>query len=130
MPQLTVCPSCAERLEPEDNFCGNCGTSLAAPTAPDLRAQPSPPAGAAASATWAAPPHGAPPARATGPVTRSPGIRPSAPYAPTAHVGEAATQGTAPRARTGADDGDYGLAPPVATDPVATDPVAQAPAGE
>jgi serine/threonine protein phosphatase PrpC len=30
MPQLTVCPFCAERLEPEDNFCGNCGASRSA----------------------------------------------------------------------------------------------------
>ncbi|MBY8886513.1 protein phosphatase 2C domain-containing protein [Streptomyces sp. PTM05] len=30
MPQMTVCPSCAEHLEPEDRFCGNCGTALVA----------------------------------------------------------------------------------------------------
>jgi serine/threonine protein phosphatase PrpC len=30
MPQLTVCLFCAERLEPEDNFCGNCGASRSA----------------------------------------------------------------------------------------------------
>jgi serine/threonine protein phosphatase PrpC len=30
MPQLTICLSCAERLEPEDNFCSNCGASRSA----------------------------------------------------------------------------------------------------
>ncbi|MGA5702300.1 PP2C family serine/threonine-protein phosphatase [Peterkaempfera bronchialis] len=29
MPQMTVCPSCAEPLEPEDVFCGACGINLA-----------------------------------------------------------------------------------------------------
>lgn len=37
MPQLTVCPSCAEHLEPEDRFCGNCGTAVAAAATADPR---------------------------------------------------------------------------------------------
>ncbi len=31
---MTVCPACAEPLEPEDMFCGACGVSLTAPPAP------------------------------------------------------------------------------------------------
>ncbi|GAA0696533.1 hypothetical protein GCM10010193_59070 [Kitasatospora atroaurantiaca] len=31
MPQQTVCPTCAEPLDPEDVFCGSCGLSLADP---------------------------------------------------------------------------------------------------
>lgn len=46
MPQLTVCPSCAERLDPDDKFCGNCGTNLAVPGpagAPPARPAPQTP---------------------------------------------------------------------------------------
>jgi serine/threonine protein phosphatase PrpC len=39
MPQLTVCPSCAEHLEPEDKFCGNCGAPLADADPPLLGAE-------------------------------------------------------------------------------------------
>lgn len=31
MPQQTVCPSCAEPLEPDDAFCGSCGARLTGP---------------------------------------------------------------------------------------------------
>ncbi|MER0246821.1 zinc ribbon domain-containing protein [Streptomyces sp. HSW2009] len=29
-PRLSACPSCAEPLDSEDNFCGACGTSVTA----------------------------------------------------------------------------------------------------
>ncbi|MCD0482779.1 protein phosphatase 2C domain-containing protein [Streptacidiphilus sp. ASG 303] len=34
MPQMTVCPSCAEPLEPDDAFCGACGAELAGAAPP------------------------------------------------------------------------------------------------
>lgn len=34
MPQQTVCPTCAEPLDPDDVFCGVCGTNLAEPAQP------------------------------------------------------------------------------------------------
>ncbi len=61
MPQLTVCPSCAERRDPEDKFCGNCGASLAtgpaAPPPPPPVVPPagSPPAAAAERRPWQPP---------------------------------------------------------------------------
>jgi hypothetical protein len=33
MPQLTVCPECAEPLDPADKFCGVCGADLKAAAA-------------------------------------------------------------------------------------------------
>lgn len=35
MPQTTVCPECAEPLEPADKFCDACGADLTAPRRPD-----------------------------------------------------------------------------------------------
>ncbi|MFI5533315.1 PP2C family protein-serine/threonine phosphatase [Kitasatospora sp. NPDC051853] len=34
MPQQTVCPSCAEPLDPEDDYCGACGVGVTEATAP------------------------------------------------------------------------------------------------
>ncbi len=70
MPQLTACPTCAERLEPEDKFCGNCGAAVdqaetrsPAPAAPAI---PAPPAKAPAvpAADYGLAPPVAPPAPA------------------------------------------------------------------
>jgi serine/threonine protein phosphatase PrpC len=68
MPQLTVCPACAEPCEPDDMYCGVCGVHLAAPVvggpqpAPAVPRQAEPdqqPAGATVSGTgtgpWAVP---------------------------------------------------------------------------
>ncbi|WP_063838286.1 protein phosphatase 2C domain-containing protein [Saccharothrix sp. ST-888] len=55
MPQQTVCPSCAEPLEPEDVFCGACGRSL---NEPEPEPEPAPEASpeAAPRTEAAAPP--------------------------------------------------------------------------
>jgi serine/threonine protein phosphatase PrpC len=52
MPQLTVCPECAELLDPEDSFCGACGADLATASSEDgyelaPPVSPAPPAAAA-----------------------------------------------------------------------------------
>jgi serine/threonine protein phosphatase PrpC len=61
MPQLTACPSCADHLEPEDRFCGNCGAAVSAtPAEPAASAAPTVPAPAQAPAP--APPAPAAPA--------------------------------------------------------------------
>ncbi|MFJ8046296.1 PP2C family protein-serine/threonine phosphatase [Kitasatospora sp. NPDC096147] len=38
MPQQTVCPSCAEPLDPEDDYCGACGVGVTEATAPGATA--------------------------------------------------------------------------------------------
>ncbi|MCQ4045429.1 PP2C family serine/threonine-protein phosphatase [Streptantibioticus rubrisoli] len=88
MPQLTVCPSCAERLEPEDKFCGNCGTDLAAAAVASARKPWQPPAHADGSLV--APRTGEPAAG-----------RPAPGYGP-----------PPPRQEPDTAPGDYGLAPP------------------
>ncbi|MDH6135836.1 serine/threonine protein phosphatase PrpC [Kitasatospora sp. MAA4] len=52
MPQQTVCPTCAEPLDPDDVFCGVCGMNLSAPppvpapsTEPDFELEPAAGAG-------------------------------------------------------------------------------------
>ncbi|WP_354642642.1 PP2C family serine/threonine-protein phosphatase [Kitasatospora camelliae] len=45
MPQQTVCPSCAEPLDPEDAFCGACGAGLTGPPTVVDGPSPVPPCG-------------------------------------------------------------------------------------
>ncbi|AEW94144.1 MULTISPECIES: PP2C family serine/threonine-protein phosphatase [Streptomycetaceae] len=107
MPQLTVCPSCAERLDPEDKFCGNCGTDLAAPSS----------AGPAASAErrrpWQPPVDATAPAVPAPPAPRAP--EPPAPQAPEPGTDTSASdEDAAPTAVEHLPEpADYGLAPPV-----------------
>ncbi|MFD0276803.1 PP2C family protein-serine/threonine phosphatase [Kitasatospora sp. NPDC127111] len=70
MPQQTVCQSCAEPLEPEDKYCGSCGTGR------DGR-----PAPGAMPASWSAAPGRAPGAPAA-PVGEHPPTVPNVPTVP------------------------------------------------
>ncbi|WP_199239224.1 protein phosphatase 2C domain-containing protein [Streptomyces sp. ICBB 8177] len=91
MPQMTVCPSCAEHLEPEDRFCGNCGTALAAS-----------PQGAAPASGQEIPRQQQAPATAPSDGTASDG----------GAAGAGAGAGAGAVGEDDAHSGDYGLAPP------------------
>ncbi|MDF3291260.1 protein phosphatase 2C domain-containing protein [Streptomyces silvisoli] len=102
MPQLTVCPSCAERLEPEDKFCGNCGTNLAA--------------AAVARKPWE------PPSDTDGGLVAPRSGEPAAETAARGPHGPATGYGPPPpRQESDAAPGDYGLAPPERSAPAAPD---------
>ncbi|MEU1629676.1 protein phosphatase 2C domain-containing protein [Streptomyces sp. NPDC020096] len=107
MPQLTVCPSCSERLEPEDKFCGNCGTNLAA--AADAPAAPEP---GPARKPWQPP--SAPDGALVAPRAGEPAAETAA-RDPYGHQSERPATGYSPpppRQGSAAAPGDYGLAPP------------------
>ncbi len=113
MQQLTACPTCAEHLEPEDKFCGNCGAPV---TAGDPVAAPAAPA--------AAPVPPMPPAPPVPPVPPVPAGVPAPVPASAASTASAASATSAPSA------GDYGLAPPgrAAHEPAAAPPIPAQPA--